>query len=133
LPDKRLAPDEFFRRMSAAWLAWSPSGLGWECSRHYEAALVGSVALMNTPTISLDLPLQDGVHCAHYSVAPGGLRMAARRALADKDRLRDLAHAASEHVMRHHTAYARFDRVTCVVLGHRLDGTLTESRPPHHR
>ena len=73
------------------------------------------------------------MHCAHYSVEPGGLRLAARRALADKERLRDMAHAASEHVMRHHTAYARIDRVTCVVLGHRLDGTLTESRPPHRR
>src|SRR5947207_2620813 len=31
IPEERLAPDEFFRRMSAAWLAWSPSGLGWEC------------------------------------------------------------------------------------------------------
>jgi hypothetical protein len=123
IPDKRLAPDEFFRRMSAAWLAWSPSGLGWECSRHYEAALVGSVALMNTPTIALDLPLQDGVHCAHYSVEPGGLRQVARRALADKARLRDLARAACKHVMLHHTLHARIDRVTCTVLGRHLDGT----------
>ena len=70
----------------------------WECSRHYEAALVGSVALMNTPTISLDMPLRDGVHCVQYSPEPGGLRQAARRALADKSRLRALARAACEHV-----------------------------------
>ena len=50
-PEQRIAHDEFARRLASAWLAWSPSGYGWDCYRHYESGLLGTVALANYPTI----------------------------------------------------------------------------------
>jgi hypothetical protein len=125
IPDGRLPPSEFLRRMAAAWLAWSPQGLGWDCSRHYEAALVNTVPMTNYPTIMRDRPLRDGEHCLLYAVEPGGLATAARRALADKPRLARTAAAAAAHVRRYHSDHARAERVAIAVLGRRLDGSPT--------
>ena len=127
IPTERVARPEFLQRMSAAWLAWSPGGLGWDCSRHYEAPLVGSVPLMNDPTIMRHRPLRDGEHCVLYRVEAGGLAEAARSALADKPRLRRMAQAAAEHVRKHHNNYARADYVVSTVLGRHLDGSWIES------
>jgi hypothetical protein len=112
--------------MSAAWLAWSPAGLGWDCSRHYEAALVGSVPLMNYPTIMRYCPLLDGEHCVLYRAEPGGLIEVARSALADKRRMRKMAQAAREHVREHHTICARAQHIACMVVGRGLDGRCIE-------
>jgi hypothetical protein len=120
---ERLPEREFLQRMAAAWLAWSPAGFGWDCSRHYEAGLVGTVALMNYPTILRYQPLRDGEHCVLYALEPGGLAAAARAALADKPRLRRMAQAARQHVRTHHTSYARAEHVAVTVLGRRLDGS----------
>jgi hypothetical protein len=126
LPTERMTPSEFFKRMGAAWLAWSPAGLGWDCGRHYEAPLVGTVPLMNMPTIMRDAPLRGGEHCVFYSVEPGSLARAVRQALADKPRLIEMARAASVHVANNHTVRARVERVAVAVLGRRLDGTRAE-------
>lgn len=123
MPTERLSHSEFFKRMSAAWLAWSPAGMGWDCSRHYEAPVLGTVPLINYPNIMRDTPLRDGEHCVLYAPEPGGLAKAARRALADKPKLREMAKAAAAHVAQHHSIYARANRVASLVLGRRLDGT----------
>ena len=128
IPTDRLSVPEFLQRMSAAWLAWSPAGFGWDCGRHYEAALVDTVPLMNYPTIMRDRPLRDGEHCVLYAVEPGGLARAARAALADKPRLRTMAREAGAHVRRHHSWHARAEHVAVTVLGRRLDGSRAE--PP---
>jgi Glycosyl transferases group 1 len=120
---ERLDRPEYLRRMSAAWLAWSPAGLGWDCYRHYEAPLAGSVPLMNYPPIERYRPLRDGEHCVLYPVEACGLIEAARTALADKPRLRKMAAAAAEHVRTHHSFHARAEHVTSTVLGRRLDGS----------
>jgi hypothetical protein len=125
-PAERLARPEFLERMGAAWLAWSPGGLGWDCTRHYEAPLAGAVPLINDPTILRHRPLRDGEHCVFYRVEPGGLAEAARQALADKPRLRRMAQAAAEHVRVHHSLQARAEYVTVTVLGRRLDGSRVE-------
>lgn len=122
IPEGRLPTQEYLTRMGKAWLAWSPAGLGWDCARHYEAPLVGTVPLMNVPPTLRDAPLCDGEHCVFYEPEPGGLVQAARRALADKQRLRRMARAAGQHVARHHTVQARAERVTMAVLGRMLDG-----------
>ena len=127
---ERLQQPAFLQRMSAAWLAWSPGGLGWDCSRHYEAPLAGTVPLMNDPTILRHQPLQAGEHCVLYPVEPGGLAEAARRALADKPRLRKMAQAAAAHVREHHSFAARAEYVTSTVLGRRLDGSRIEPAEP---
>jgi hypothetical protein len=122
-PEQRITHAEFVKRLSGAWLAWSPSGYGWDCYRHYEAGLLGSVAVINYPTIRRHRPLEHGRHCFYYAPEPGGLAAAIRAALADKAKLGEMAEAAREHVLRHHTAKARADYVARVVVGRNLDGS----------
>jgi len=123
---QRLARPQYLQRMSEAWLSWSPGGLGWDSYRHYEAPLVGSVPLMNYPSIARYHPLRDGEHCLLYPIEPGGLVGAARSALADKARLRKIAEAGAAHVRKHHLPRARAEYITSTVLGRRLDGTRTD-------
>jgi hypothetical protein len=130
MPAERLARPEFLERIGAAWLAWSPGGLGWDCTRHYEAPLAGAVPLINDPTILRHQPLRDGEHCVFYHIEPGGLAEAARRALADKPRLRRMAQVAAEHVRVHHSLHARAEYVTVTVLGRRLDGSRVDPGEP---
>jgi len=121
-----LAWPEYMRRMSAAWLAWSPGGLGWDCYRHYEAPLAGTAPLMNHPAIVRHRPLKDGEQCVLYGVEAGGLTEAVRRALADKAALHKMAKAGAEHILKHHSRFALAEYVTTTVLGRRLDGSRYE-------
>jgi hypothetical protein len=123
---ERLPPGEFFRRLSTAWVAWSPGGYGWDCARHYEAPLAGTVPLMNYPTIVRHRPFRDGEHCILYSPEPGALASAVRAAVADKERLLRIARAAQAHVREYHTLQARAEYVVTAALGRRLDGSSTE-------
>jgi hypothetical protein len=100
---ERVPPEEFYARCARAWLAWSPEGYGWDCFRHYEAPLCGTVPVMNYPTIHRHAPLEDGVHGFYYPVEGAGLARAVEEALADKAHLVRMAAAAREHVERHHT------------------------------
>jgi hypothetical protein len=111
LPQERLPRAEFYRRMARAWLAWSPAGYSWECYRTGEAAQCMTVPLVNHPTVERDRPLLDGVHLFEYDVEPGGLTRAIEHALADKVRLRQMAAAAREHVLKHHTMRSIVDHV----------------------
>ncbi len=129
IPDGRLSMAEFHRRVAKAWLGWSPGGLGWDCSRHYEIAWLETVPVMNYPTIVRDRPFVDGEHCILYGAEPGGLARAVREALADKPRLARIAAAAAAHALAHHTAKARAERVAVAVLGRRLDGHAEAARP----
>jgi Glycosyl transferases group 1 len=123
---ERLTRQDFLSRTSAAWLAWSPPGLGWDCTRHYEAPVVGSVPLITYPSIMRHRPLLDGEHCVLYRPEAGGLADAARKALTDKAHLRKMAAAAGDLVRNHHSYYARAEYVTATVLGQRLDGSRIE-------
>ena len=95
--------EEFVRRMRRAWLVWSPEGQGWDCYRHYEACLAGSVPLMNYPLAQRYKPLLDGVHCILYAVEGDDLGRQIGRALADRTALRSMAVAARAHVLANHT------------------------------
>jgi hypothetical protein len=122
-PEERIGHEEFTRRLAGAWLAWSPAGYGWQCYRHYESGLLGTVPVINYPTVHLHQPLEDGKHCIYYAPEPGGLSAAIRSALADKVRLERMAAAAREHVMAHHTARARVEYIVRVAIGRNLDGS----------
>ena len=99
----RIPHSEYMKRMAGAWLTWSPEGLGWDCFRHYEAPLVCTVPVINSPTIVRYEPLQDGVHAIYYQPdEPGNLADKIRSALNDKDRLRLIAQAARSHVLKYH-------------------------------
>jgi hypothetical protein len=124
-----LPREDYLDRMGRAWLAWSPGGLGWDCYRHYEAARVNTVPLMNYPTVLQHAPFVDGVHCFYYAPQPGGLSATVRRALENTDRLLAMAREAAELVERHHTVRARADHVAVTVLGRHIDGRLPAASP----
>jgi glycosyltransferase involved in cell wall biosynthesis len=111
ISNERLPQDQFYQRMSRAWLAWSPSGLGWDCYRHYEAPQCLAVPVINYPTIARHHPLKDGVHAIYYDPEADGLSAAIESALADKDRLKQIALSARTHVRTHHVGRAFCERV----------------------
>jgi hypothetical protein len=100
---ERLPQDEFFRRCAQAYLVWSPEGNGWDCWRHYEAALAGSVPLMQTPTIRRHAPLRDEVHAIYYFIEEDHLAVRVRQALQNRPRLVEMGRAARQHVLTWHT------------------------------
>jgi hypothetical protein len=107
LPDERLPYREYLSRCSAAWLTLSPEGFGWDCYRHVEAAIVGSVPVLNAPTIERYEPMRAGEHCLVYfpDDVPGAVDMI-RSALADKPKLLTMARAAEAHALGHLTEAA---------------------------
>jgi hypothetical protein len=109
---QRIDQRQFDELLSASWLCWSPEGSGWDCYRHYEACLAGSVPVINFPTIQRFAPLIHGVHCFYYAVEGDDLLQIIRAALADKYQLKKMALAAREHVLAHHTC----DRVGDYIL-----------------
>jgi hypothetical protein len=106
IPSERLDQSAFYERMSRSWLAWSPSGLGWDCYRHYEAPQCLAVPVINYPTIIRHKPLEQGVHAIYYAVEGDDLSSAITEALKDKERLRRMALAGREHVQTHHAGPA---------------------------
>ena len=110
VPDQTLPAEEYLARCARAWLVWSPEGLGWDCFRTYEAALCGSVAVVNRQTVERHRPMLDRVHALYYDVEPGELTRVIEAALADRNRLMSIAAAARAHVLAHHTptAIARY-------------------------
>ncbi len=110
IPERQLSQSEFYRRCAQARLTWSPEGLGWDCFRHYEAAMCRSVPLINQPTIERYRPLLHGSHAIYYDVEAGGLTRAATAALSDRPHLEVMGRAARDHVLTHHTpeAIARY-------------------------
>jgi hypothetical protein len=100
---ERLTQEEFHRECARAWLCLSPSGNGWDCYRHYEALLTGSVPLINYPWIERYAPMEDGKHCLFFSVERGHLTEVVRKALSQKEQLKTIARAGEELVRRYHS------------------------------
>jgi len=100
---ERLPQEEFFRRCAQALLVWSPEGNGWDCFRHYEAALTGSVPLMQSPTIRRHAPLRDNVHAIYYFIEEEDLAIRVRQALQNRPRLVEMGQAARQHALAWHT------------------------------
>lgn len=119
LPAGRLPRDEFLARCSRALITWSPEGLGWECFRHSEAALCGSVPLMNRPTILQHAAFREGEHCLHHGVEDGELAATVRAALRDRSRLVEMGRAARLHAIAHRTQRAIAAYVVETTLGRR--------------
>jgi hypothetical protein len=103
LPEGGLPSREFNEALSASWLVWSPEGSGWDCFRHYEVCLAGSVPVINFPTIRRYAPLEDGVHCIYYGIEGDDLLRKIKTALVDKPRLIEMAQAGRQYVLGHHT------------------------------
>ena len=100
---EKLSRPDFLRRCAQAHIVWSPEGFGWDCFRHYEIAVVGSVPLMQSPSIQRYAPLQDELHAIYYYVEGDHLTTCLRRALQNRSRLVEMGLAARQHVLRWHT------------------------------
>jgi len=100
MPTERLSKEEFHRRMSASWLAWSPEGMGWECFRHHESLIHGAVPVINHPTIQRYRPLLENQHAFYYSIEGNDLMRVIKKALQDKKHLLQMAAAGREHISR---------------------------------
>jgi hypothetical protein len=111
VPEHPLPRDEFMLRCAQSWLTLSPEGLGWDCYRHMEAALAGSVPLLSAPTIHRYKPMVVGAHCLSYLPDENRIVDIVRTALADKEQLRNMASAGRQHVLDHLT-----DRALCLSL-----------------
>lgn len=103
IPENNLPLDEFLRRCARAWMTWSPEGYGYDCFRTYEAAICGSVPVLNRPTVERYAPLRDREHCLYYDVEPGELTATMQVALANRPHLSRMARAARAHVLAAHT------------------------------
>ncbi len=111
---------EYLRRCAEAWLIWSPEGYGWDCFRHYEAAMCATVPVHNLPTIRRLAPTREGEHAFFHGPEDGELTRCIRAALRDKDRLRAMAAAARAHCLRHHSGEA--------IARHVIETTLAAQR-----
>jgi glycosyltransferase involved in cell wall biosynthesis len=105
-PDVRLDYEEYIRRCAQAWITLSPEGFGWECFRHIEAAIAGSVPLVSVPSIHRHKPLVIGRHCLVYYPDQDDIVDVVGNALADKVRLEKIAQAAHEHAAQNLTNLA---------------------------
>jgi hypothetical protein len=126
IADRKLPFEEYLQTMSRAWLTWSPEGFGWDCIRHYEAAVCQSVPVINRPTIIRYLPLIEGAHAFHYDPdVPGALTAVIEQALSDLARLREMAIAARGHVARCHlTPWSHADALLRYLSGEQPPGGL---------
>jgi hypothetical protein len=102
----RMPYDEYMRRMAASWVVWSPSGFGWDCYRHYEACLAGSVPVIDLPSAERVLWLKDRQQCFYYRPSAGELTQTIRAAIADRRRLVEMATQARDHVIENHSRAA---------------------------
>lgn len=120
---ERLPHEEFLGRCARAWLVWSPEGQGWQCWRHFEAVLMGSVPVINYRAINCYKPFIDREHCFYYAPEDDGLERTIAAALSDKPRLRDMAAAAQEHLRRFYSREAMieyFERELSVVANEQV-------------
>jgi glycosyltransferase involved in cell wall biosynthesis len=110
IPSAPLPYPDFMEALARSWLVLSPEGYGWDCYRHYEACIAGSVPVINRPSYRRHLFLQDGQHCFYYDPGQGSLAELLHAVLADKGRLMRMAEAGRQHVLVNHTrsAVARY-------------------------
>jgi hypothetical protein len=121
----RISQSDYLQALSESRLCLSPPGMGWDCWRHYEAMLAGSIPLMTYPTILQHHPAIDGKHCFYFAPEPGGLTRALEHALLLKSQLPQMADAGRQLVLKHHT----FSKLREYVIRETLSAfTSTKSR-----
>ena len=78
---ERLSAEEYFKAMADSRVVFSPPGFGWDCHRHYEAALHGCVVLTSFPSICRRVVFEDKVNCLYYDPSHLDLASAVKRAM----------------------------------------------------
>ena len=72
--------------------------------------------VINYPTIIRHRPLEEGRHAVYYAPEGDGLAHAIEAALGDKAKLKRMALAARDHVLRRHSPAAFCNRVLRAAL-----------------
>jgi len=102
-PETKLSRPEFHERCAASYTVWSPEGFGYDCTRTYEAAALGSVPILQYPTIHRYAPLVEGRHAIYYGVEEGGLYRVLANWLSRPEELLEMGRNAQSLVAEHHT------------------------------
>lgn len=124
----RLPRPEYLRCLGSSRLTLSPPGMGWDCWRHYEAMMAGSVPLMTYPTILQHRPGIDGEHCFYFAPEPGGLTRCLEKALVAPERLPIMAGAGRQLVLEHHL----FSKLRDYVIRETLAASSRPKQPTDH-
>ena len=106
IPEKPLPYPAFMEILARSWLVLSPEGQGWDCYRHYEACLAGSVPLINRPRYRRHLYLQEGRHCFYYDADRDGIAPRVLELLGDRQSLARISAEGRRHVLANHTRSA---------------------------
>jgi hypothetical protein len=102
-PQYRLSPEEFRAAVSQARICLSPSGIGWDCYRHYEILAFGSVPAMNFRTIRSIAPLRHGRECFYFDPQDDLLAQLEGWLNLDNERLDEVVAAGQERLSKHYT------------------------------
>ena len=102
-PQGKISRNEFHRRCAASLTVWSPEGFGYDCTRTYEAAAMGSVPILQYPTIHRHAPLMEDQHAIYYGVEEGGLYRALKKWLPRPELLCEMGCNVQSLVADHHT------------------------------
>ena len=103
---QRLAFTEYLAVMSRSWLTLSPQGLGYNGFRHYESMLVGSIPLINRPTLAIVHDFAHGRNSFLYSIESRDIQQVARAALRDKPQLSRIVAGLRQFVIENHSIEA---------------------------
>lgn len=103
IPDSKISRAEFHERCAASLTVWSPEGFGYDCTRTYEAAALGSVPVLQYPTIQRHAPLVEGTHALYYGVEDDELYRTLKNWLPRIDALREMGVRAQQLMAQSHT------------------------------
>jgi hypothetical protein len=67
---RRFSKQEFYELAKRSKIAISPEGRGWDCPKHYEFMLCGTLPFFTRPTIELAYELKDGENCVFIENNP---------------------------------------------------------------
>jgi hypothetical protein len=100
--DKKFSDREYQALAARALVCWSPEGYGFECTRTYEVAALGSVPVLKFPPIIPYAPFRAGIEGLFYTHESIDLYDAVKARFADPAGLEEMGRRAREHVRKHH-------------------------------
>lgn len=118
-PQTRLSSEEFHTAVSQSRLCLSPSGIGWDCYRHYEVLAFGSVPAMNFRPVRSIALLRHGRECFYFDPQDELVTQIEGWLNLSNERLDEIVVAGQERLKHYYTfdAMARYimDEITAVV------------------
>jgi len=120
---ERLSMDEYLEYTTRSLLCLSPAGVGYDCFRHYEIMICGSVPIINASKEPLMLPLEHGTNCYIYDNADD-LVAQVEGLLKQPDKLVRMGHELSKTVHQLNDIYS----IGHAMLYRYIDKTPTERK-----